>query len=523
MSASTSSEGLRLWRFPVCPLACLAYGLSMLAPMCFALATGDERTARAFFLGVAVSVLVFGMIGLPFYGRSGISGPRSALLSLMMFWLLAPMLGAVPLLALRPQLGVVGAYFEMVSFTTTTTASQLESLQNIPHGLLLWRAIACWIGGFITLTAGFAILEPLNLGGFEIERARDTGVSSRDDPHASRRALDRLIRADQAELSIERTARSIRLVAPIYIATTGVVAMLFLFSGAEPFAALAHAMGVVSTGGVTVDDGGFAGQGSFAAEFIALGALIVVATRAGAMPSHEATFRAKARREEMTLLAVALIISTGALYLRHWIGAFEISQESSVYENMRALWGALFMSLSFLTTTGYESAAWTAAREWTGLSNPGLILLGLAAIGGGAATTAGGVKLLRIAVLFRLTGREIDRLAHPHSVSRAGAGDVSASHEAVLLAWVFLMLFIASLSLTAMALTLTGLTFDQSLLAAVSSLSNIGAGLEFGGAKEITYAEMPENARLILCVAMVVGRVETLALVTLLNPAYWRL
>lgn len=510
---------MRLWRFPICPLACLMYGMAMLVPMMFALVTGDERTARAFFLGLAVTGLAFGLTGLPFYGRTGVSSPRSALLSLIMFWVLAPMLGAVPLMVLQPHLGTVGAYFEMVSFTTTTTASQLDSLEKVQPAVLLWRVLSCWIGGFVTLTAGFAILEPLNLGGFEIERARDT---SAPDGQMVRRALDRLIRDDQAELSVERTMRALKLITPLYVTTTGVITLFFLFSGSEPFAALAYAMGLVSTGAVTIDDGGFAAQGNFAVELIAFGALILVATRAGAMPGYETSFRSKPRREELTLLTVALLIATAALYMRHWIGAIELDQSRDPIASLRAIWGALFMSLSFLTTTGYESASWAAAREWTGLSNPGLILLGLATIGGGAATTAGGVKLLRIAVLFRHTSREIERLAHPHSVSRAGSGDVSARRQGVLLAWVFLMMFIASLTITALALSLTGLTFDQSMLSAVAALANIGAALEFGGGQEIAYSAMSENARLILCAAMVVGRVETLALVTLLNPRYWR-
>ncbi len=510
---------MSLWRFPICPLACLFYGLAMFVPMLYALATGDERTARAFFLGAAITVLAFGLTGIPFYGRTGISGPRSALLSLILFWVFAPMLGAVPFFVLAPHLGFVGAYFEMVSFTTTTTASQLETLGNVPPAFLLWRALACWIGGFVTLTAGFAILEPLNLGGFEIERARDP--SRRNDATVGR-ALNRLIRADQAELGVERTVRAVRFIAPIYVATTGLLTMLFLFTGTKPSAALAHSMGLVSTGAVTIDDAGFAGQGSAIAELVAFAALLLVATRAGAMPSREASFHSKARREEMTLLAVSLITVTSVLYLRHWIAAIELDQDSAPGTNIKAIWGALFMSLSFLTTTGYESSAWEAAREWTGLSNPGLILLGLAAMGGGAATTAGGIKLLRIAVLFRHTGREIDRLAHPHSVSREGAGDVSARRQGVLLAWVFLMLFILSLTVTAMALALTGLTFDQSILAAVAALANIGAALEFGGGEPVSYATMSDGAKLTLCAAMVVGRVETLALVTLLNPAYWR-
>lgn len=512
---------MSLWRFPICPLACLLYGLAMLAPMTFALATGDERTARAFLLGVGITILAFGIAGLPFYGRTGVSGPRSALLSLIMFWVMAPMLGAVPLLVLTPQFGIVGAYFEMLSFTTTTAASQFESLDSVKPAILLWRAIACWIGGFVTLAAGFAILEPLNLGGFEIERARSTRAAQVQG-QTIRRALDRLIQADQAQLSLERSMRAVNFVAPIYLSTTGAIAILFLFSGAQPFAALAHAMGIVSTGAVIVNDAGFAGQENIAVEMIAFIALLIVATRAGAMPSNQSTIRSNARREELTLLVVAILIATFVLYMRHWIGAIDLTQDSDPIKNLQAIWGALFMSLSFLTTTGYENAAWTAARDWTGLSNPGLILLGLAVIGGGAATTAGGVKLLRIAVLFRHTGREIDRLAHPHSVTREGSNDVSARRQGVLLAWVFLMLFVASLVIISMALTLTGLTFDQSIMAAVAGLANIGAALEFGGAEPISYAAMPEEAKLILCAAMVVGRVETLALVTLLNPSYWR-
>ena len=128
---------------------------------------------------------------------------------------------------------------------------------------------------------------------------------------------------------------------------------------------------------------------------------------------------------------------------------------------MRAIWGSVFTVLSFLTTTGFVSEDWRATQLWSDLPEPGIILLGVAVMGGGIATTAGGIKLLRLYALYRHGLREMDKLVHPSSVGRRGQGDALISRGGARIAFIFLMLTLIALALVMLALAATGLSFRE--------------------------------------------------------------
>ncbi len=159
-----------------------------------------------------------------------------------------------------------------------------------------------------------------------------------------------------------------------------------------------------------------------------------------------------------------VVIVTAILFLRHWVGAIENAEGQDIPAFFRALWGTAFTTLSFLTTTGFISADWASSRVWSGLDTPGLILLGLAMIGGGVATTAGGVKLLRVYALFRHGQREMERLIHPNSVGGAGQTARRLRREGAYVAWIFFMLFALSIALITAALGLDGIEFEPGLV-----------------------------------------------------------
>ena len=182
----------------------------------------------------------------------------------------------------------------------------------------------------------------------------------------------------------------------------------------------------------------------------------------------------------------------------------------------------MFTILSFLTTTGFESADWQAAQNWSGLETPGLILLGLAMIGGGVATTAGGVKLLRVYALYLQGLREMERLVHPSSVSASGSKTRRIRRKGALIAWVFFMLF--ALSLTAVTLMLTGLgiVFQDGLVLAISALSTTGPLAQTAVEAPLDILAESNAVKYVLSAAMVLGRLETLAIIALLSPNQWR-
>ena len=131
------------------------------------------------------------------------------------------------------------------------------------------------------------------------------------------------------------------------------------------------------------------------------------------------------RDKEVNLMLICVTVIPILLFIRHWSSAFEISEQADAGAAFGALWGGVFMVLSFLTTTGFESEYWSTSRSWSGLGTTGLILMGLAVMGGGIATTAGGVKLLRVYALYKHGVRELQRLSFPSSV--VGSGNAARS------------------------------------------------------------------------------------------------
>ncbi|WP_317616367.1 potassium transporter TrkG [Paracoccus mutanolyticus] len=244
---------------------------------------------------------------------------------------------------------------------------------------------------------------------------------------------------------------------------------------------------------------------------------------------------------ELRIAAGMVLLVALTLFARHFLGAIGVSPTGArgVLETLdnalSAAWGGIFNGLSYLTTTGWNSVEWQGARNWSGLSSPGLILAGLAMMGGGVATTAGGVKLLRVYALARHSQRELEKIVHPNSVGGGGLMARRLRNEGAYLAFIFFMLFASSIAVVIMLISLQGIEFDSATILSIAALTNTGplagaipmvptfqgsAGL--AGAPWEGWAGLPGLTKAILAGAMIAGRVETLAILALLSPEYWR-
>jgi trk system potassium uptake protein TrkH len=228
------------------------------------------------------------------------------------------------------------------------------------------------------------------------------------------------------------------------------------------------------------------------------------------------------RDRELRLAVFAVVVLPVLLFARHWVGALEVDELANASAALSALWGSVFTILSFLTTTGFESASWAEARDWSGLPTPGLLLIGLVLMGGGVATTAGGIKLMRVYALYKHGTREISKLLYPSSVAGAGRLGRRIRREGAYIAWIFFMLFVLALAVVMAALALTGLSFDQSMILAIAALTTTGPLAQVAGETPIFIGNLSDPAKLILGAAMIVGRLETLVFIALLNPSFWR-
>ena len=505
-----------LIRLPPFALMLALLSALMLGPAVLGFLERDWSAARSFvyaavFTGFSAAALATALAG---HARNG--SPRSELVMLLLSWALVPFFAAAPLLLITPEIGYVGAYFEMMLCFTTTGGSSYADLTRISDVVHLWRGMVGWAGGLLTLTAAYVIFAPRRLGGFEVFAASAYGSGEMG---------GRLIALGAATPELpDRLGRALRMILPVYVGLTAVLALIFGMLGAEGLAAVVHAMSVVSTSGISPYPAGIAASESFWLEAAAAVFLVLAATRLiYAVASQAGSTGPWARDPELRLLAALVALASLALFLRHWLGALTIDLgEGAGQDAGNAIWGAFFTTLSFLTTTGFHSSFWESARNWSGLANPGLILLGLCAIGGGAATAAGGIKLIRLYALARHGLRELERLAQPSAVVGVGTEARGILRQGAFIAWAFVMLYMIAAMAVLLALTLAGMEFQQGLVAAVAMLSNTGQAYELvleGGDALATTGTLE---RFIMAGAMVLGRIETLAVIALFNPGSWR-
>lgn len=502
----------RLLSTPLLVVLAIISGLLMFVPASHATLMGQNRMAQSFFYSGIIVLILSGMVWLATANWRPANVARSQLASLVGAYLILPVIFALPFYESLPDTTFVNVWFEMVSCFTTTGATVYEEPGRLAPTLHLWRAMIGWVGGFFVLVSATAILAPMNLGGVEVLSGRTPG-----------RGADGVTQITRIADPSERVLRYTLVILPVYGALTLVLWVLLMIGGEVNLVALVHAMSTVSTSGVGT--GGDLGQlqSGLVGEALILVFLCFAVTRRLMPGMPTSSLEGPLWRDpEVKLAGLVMALTTTILFLRHWIGAIGAEGGQDISMALRALWGAFFTAFSFLTTTGFISAEWDAAQSWSGLSNPGLILAGLAIIGGGVATTAGGVKLLRIYALARHGERELERLIHPSSIGGAGPLARRIRREGAYFAWLFFMLFALSIAVTCAILSLMGIEFSQALVLTLAALSTTGQLAGFAGAEPIAYAALATPVKLFLAAVMVVGRLETLAILALLSPSSWR-
>lgn len=506
-----------LWfGFPVSALIVVALALLMLPCAVLAYVQGDERTALAFAQWSGVSILGATGLGLARYRQPVRTVARNEILTVIGIFGALPLLAAAPLPTAVPGLTLELAYFEMVSTMTTTGITGKGGPGVLSDTVNLWRALTAWLGGLVALVAAAAVFNPRNLGGYEVQ------ADSRRGPVGRLSGLPSWAGTGARPTADRRLNQAFFAIFPAYAILTVLLALCFLAGGVPILKAVVQAVGVMSTSGLSIDQRGF--EGGVALEVIAFGFLVLAATRHA---FANGTVRARALRlrsdPEVELALFTVAVAVGWILLRGAVTVGVNHMVSDFRDGLAALWGAIFTTTAFLTTTGYVSSLWEASHARIGLGAPSMLLMALAAMGGGVASTAGGVKLLRSFALFQHGVAEMRQLGHPSAVSSRRSGQHRISFTGALLAWLFVMLFLLALGMTALALGIEGLGLDDSLAAAMAALTNTGplyAILTDGDSPSIQ--ELTPRARLILCGAMVLGRVEVLAVVALANPSYWR-
>ncbi len=501
----------RLHQIPFMVILMGIFALAMYVPAVHGFSVRNYEVSRAFFYSGTLFLMVTILLGIATAANRTRQPARDQLLTLLGAFTVLPLMLAVPFSEAVPDTSFYNAWWEMVSSLTTTGATLFDP-GRLPGSVHLWRALVGWMGGFFVLLTAIAILAPMNLGGFEVL----TGAPAGQGATAGGQALQRTG-------PNERLWRYTVTLFPAYAGLTLVLWIGLILAGDRALVAACHAMSTLATSGIS-PVGGMAGSDAGVAGEAIIFVFLVFGLSRRLYPSGRTLQAVRGLSEDPELRMALLLVTVvpALLFLRHWMGALEVDEVKDTVAALSALWGTVFTVLSFLTTTGFESIDWAEARTWSGLATPGLILAGLAVIGGGVATTAGGVKLLRVYALYRHGEREVERLIHPNSIGGSGAQARKLRRQGAQMAWIFFMLFALAIAVTMLALSLTGLDFVSSTTFAVAALSTTGPLANVTAGSPLSWADLDGVARVIVGAAMVLGRLETLAIIALLNPEFWR-
>lgn len=494
------------------PLFLLIMGLfsvSMLVPALYALALDEFHEARSFFYAAVIGLILVCLVGIAISNRPHKPTSMSQLQALLSVFLFLPVILAMPFYESIQTTTFLSAYFEMVSCLSTTglTLFDPHRLSDAEH---LWRSQVAWIGGGIMWVAAAAILAPLSLGGFEVTSRGQPGQPGNLSGQGH----------EQAD-TVLRLWRCINTLVPVYAGLTLALAVMLIFLGHSVLDSTILAMSTLSTSGIT--NGGPVLDIGIADEAVICCFLLFGLSRLTFAGDTKAVQRkgiwadAEFRMGMLIVLAVPMV-----LLVRHWLGALEIGEQQDWLAALRGFWGAFFTAMSFLTTTGFVSADWGTAQSWSGLATPDLILIGLAVLGGGVATTAGGVKLLRVVALYLNGRREIEKLVHPSQMIVPGRSDARIGREGAFIAWVFFMMFALSITGVCLVLGLAGIVFEPAMVLSVATLTNTGPLLNITTSGEIDLIGLAASAKMILSLAMVLGRLEILAIIVVLSAGIWR-
>lgn len=536
-------------RLPLLVMLSALSALMMLIPAAHASVIGYPAIARHFFYAALLILIFCGLIGVATQANRHGRSARAMLLNMLGVYAALPLILALPFAESLPDTGWFNAWWEMVSSLTTTGAS-LYSADLLPAPLHLWRALVGWMGGFFVLVAAVAILAPLRVGGFEIMTSPYSRqeymemLPASADPRRVQGHMSDPAYATSVNDPVHRLARTALAVLPLYAGLTMALWVGLLLMGDPSFLALCRAMGTLATSGISPVLGTTGDVTGFRGEALVFLFLILALSRRFWPGGGELRATESLRADpELRMAGALVLLVTIVLFGRHFLGAIEVAsvgpdeplQIRDLRNALAAFWGVLFNALSYLTTTGWNSADWQGARAWSGLTAPGLILAGLAMMGGGVATTAGGVKLLRVWALARHGEREMERIVHPTSVSGGGRIARRLRREGAYLAFIFFMLFAISIAVVVTLVSIHQVEFETATILSIAALTNTGplAGAmpltpTFEGTAGIASAPwegwsgLPNFTKGVLAGAMIVGRIETLAILALFSPEFWR-
>ncbi|MFD2738486.1 TrkH family potassium uptake protein [Sulfitobacter aestuarii] len=420
-------------------------------------------------------------------GRAGLTIQQTFLLTSGV-WFMLPLFGALPFMLGATEAGLTDAVFEAMSGLTTTGATVLTGLDDLPRGLLLWRGIMQWLGGIGIVVVAMVFLPELRVGGMQIFKSEAFDTFGKILPRAGQIAT---------QISV------------IYLWLTLACIICYLMLGMAFFDAFVHALTTVSTGGFSNYDasfGTFSGPLEYVASiFMVLAALPFVRYVQLINGNPLALHRDPQVRGFLLTVAVlvcAIFVVLLRVFPQHW--------EQSLRES-------LFNITSIISGTGYASVDYMG---WGPFAVALFFFTGL--IGGCAGSTSCSIKIFRYQLLFASIRAQLRRIRSPHGIFTPRYDGRPVGPDVLSSVMSFFMFFVVTLGVVSVTLGMTGLDFTTSVSGAAAALANIGPGLGEIIGPAGNYSSLNDTAKWILTAAMLIGRLELMAVYVILTVKFWR-
>ena len=459
------------------------FSTTLLPPLVISIVNQDGST-----LPFVISYLITLAAGLLFWWpvRRQRNEPRlrDGFLIVVLFWLVLAGFGAIPfLLSVDPAMTLPDAVFESMSGLTTTGATVLTGLDNLPISILYYRQQLQWLGGMGIIVLAVAVMPMLGIGGMQLYRAEVPG------PVKDKKLTPR----------IKETAKALWY---IYLGLTVACALAYWLAGMSAFDAIGHSFSTVAIGGFSTHDQSI---GFFDSPVISGIAGINFAL-------HFSVLRA---RQLLTYLKDPEVrVFLGVLFSISVVALIVLTLAHTYNDPAATFWHGIFQVVSIATTTGYT----TTGFHWWPSFLPIMLIL-VSAVGGCAGSTAGGMKIIRAILIYKQGRREIDQLIHPNALIPIKLGGKPVPESVIDAVWGFFALYTLSYVILALAMTATGVDLVTAFSAVTACLNNLGPGL---GAVAENYAGISAPGKWVLCVSMLLGRLEIFTLLVLLTPTFWR-
>lgn len=413
---------------------------------------------------------------------------RDGFLIVTLAWILLSLLGAVPFWVTGVCHSFVDGVFESVSGLTTTGSTVLSGLDHMAPSILFWRSMQQWLGGIGIVVLVVAVIPFLGTGGMQLLRAEVPGP-----------VKDKLT---------SRVSETAKVLWALYLGITLLCTLAYWWAGMGLFDAINHAMCTVSTGGFSTHDASFGYYGKPALHILAVIFMFVSGVNFSlhfAAMRRGVSLRLYLADDEFRFYLVGLFL------LALFIGLLVVHQgNGNTWDEV------VFSAVSIATTTGF-----TVGDYSTWPPGPILILLLMMLVGACAGSTSGGMKAIRLLLLFRHARRELKRLVHPHGVMHVKLGDRALKSNVAQSLWGFAVLYLVSFFVIAILVALTGVDVLTSLSASAACLSNTGPGFGAVGPAH-NYELLPAAAKAVLMSGMILGRLEIYTFFVLLVPEFWR-